>query len=297
MKFIIYAPSYDERIGGSIVLHELCQILANLGYEASIWPADKVNRNSESFFKWLEYLFKSILKYVFGYRFRAGESYSLRIARESEIFDSVVIYPEVISGNPLGANKVVRWFLHSPSYHTGQFIFGENELHFYFQEVFKKKFQNAEDGGQLFLINVFSNIFNKRNFGRRKGSCYILRKGRSRVDIKDFKDAIVIDDLPMEQISEIFNHVEFCISYDMHTFLSVYAVMCGCKSIVMPLDGVEKNEWQPVEALRYGLAYGMNDIANADATSDKLIESILKKEGENENSVINFANKCRKFFF
>ena len=38
-KFIIFAPSYSENVGGIICLHKLCSLLNQSGYEAYLHPS------------------------------------------------------------------------------------------------------------------------------------------------------------------------------------------------------------------------------------------------------------------
>ena len=40
-EFIIYAPGFNDRVGGIIALHLLCHQLNKLHYKAALWPRDK----------------------------------------------------------------------------------------------------------------------------------------------------------------------------------------------------------------------------------------------------------------
>ncbi len=46
--------------------------------------------------------------------------------------DSIVLYPEVVSGNPLKAAKVVRWTLNSPGLLGGDAHYADDEMVFVF---------------------------------------------------------------------------------------------------------------------------------------------------------------------
>ena len=67
------------------------------------------------------------------------------------------------------------------------------------------------------------------------------------------------------------------ISYDPQTFLSIMAALCGCISVVYPLDGLTKQEWIHTTAASkyvknkgldnlYGIAYGLEDVQYATDT-------------------------------
>ena len=42
--------------------------------------------------------------------------------------DDIVVYPEVVCGNPLGAKRVVRWLLNEPGVIGGDGVFEEQDL-------------------------------------------------------------------------------------------------------------------------------------------------------------------------
>ena len=39
-KYILYEYNYDDTIGGTIVMHKLCDLLNHYGYEAYMWQSE-----------------------------------------------------------------------------------------------------------------------------------------------------------------------------------------------------------------------------------------------------------------
>jgi hypothetical protein len=82
----------------------------------------------------------------------------------------------------------------------------------------------------------------------------------------------------------------------METMYSIYAVLCGCKSVVVPLEGLTKEDWQPQKEYRYGIAYGFDDLPEAESTKDLLLPYLKAEESKTNMSVELFVKKCRTFF-
>ena len=80
---------------------------------------------------------------------------------------------------------------------------------------------------------------------------------------------------------------------------SSYAAACGCLSIVVPEDGISKDEWRPNwnrGEFGYGIAYGFDDINYAKETQ-KLVMPMLKDKEKNANQTVrDFLTKCSSFF-
>ena len=77
---------------------------------------------------------------------------------------------------------------------------------------------------------------------------------------------------------------------------SRYAALCGYKSIIVPEKGISKTQWRPDESLRYGLAYGFDDLQYAEDTKDLLVKS-LEDEKDNEKQMVrNIISVCCKHF-
>lgn len=310
ITFLIYSPVFQERSGGTIAMHALCHHLNKNGYNSYIYFKPRVFKTIlELFLSFLPFLkvsgkyfldinyLKIKLQYALGFSFY----------RTLEIFDApkysgeidenfIVVYPEIVEGNPLNAKNVVRWLLHKPGYHTGKINYGENELYFYYQQFFNDKSLNPDEDNLLRLVLIRKDIFYNKGLPNRKGTCYAVRKSK-RTDFQhDVTGSILIDNLSLEQVAEVFNKCEYFYSYDTKTSYSRYAVLCGCKSIVVPEKGVTKEEWQPEEYLRYGIAYGIEDMEYAEKTKHLAIENMNRMEEENDLMVKNFVQKCRSFF-
>lgn len=217
-----------------------------------------------------------------------------------DVEESVLVYPETIAGNPLKAKNIVRWFLHRPGYHSGQIDYGKGELYFFYQIIFNDPSINPDPDNLLRILHVPVEIYNEdlhKPNRQRQGTCYILRKGKNRELVHELKDSLLIDGRPHTEVSQIFNEVETFISYDTATFYSHLAVLCGCKSVVIPLEGLSKEQWQPKKELRFGIAYGFEDLVEAEKTRHLLLPFLLKDAEDANESLSNFIMKCKKHFF
>jgi hypothetical protein len=124
----------------------------------------------------------------------------------------------------------------------------------------------------------------------------VLRKGKDRAPPPEQLDGPVIDDLSHEETARLFNECEYCISYDMHTTYSVYAAMCGCKSVIVPEPGVSKQEWQSDSDRVGGVAYGFDDLEAASKSPHAVREALLLRQTQNLENVSRFRNKVTAFF-
>jgi hypothetical protein len=291
--FVIFTPEYNDDVGGVIALHRLCDLLNGLGHRARLWPKKR------PLFDRLR-PFRSgtrLLRYALKQRpFRTFDGFDTPLATPRDLCDAIVVYPEVIAGNPLRARRVVRWFLHKPGFHSGRVDYGRDELYFFFQHSFNDSSINPNGSNLLQVYFIRDDIYQQRNFGGRSGYCHILRKGRGRPPAHDIENSILIDGLSHTEAADVFNRCEYCVSYDLYTMYSQFAALCGCTSVVVPEPGLSKAEWHPNPEEHHGLAYGFDDIDQARASLPLLLPTMKKKEREANRSVVDFVARCRAHF-
>lgn len=308
-KFIVVAPSYSQNNGGAIVLHKLCHIINSLGQEAYLLPiVENLELNKFNYQKILIRFFKKHLREPFR-RFKTIPGLNTpvikKLPKDIDSNDWVVVYPEIIFGNPVGAKNVVRWLLHNPGFdsNTGKesknYYYGKGELYFRIGPWFKEFYHPGSTTSNSFL-QVFHfplHLFNMEGAStNRSGTAYAIRKGKNKKIIHDLKDSILIDGLKHEEIAKIFKRVKTFISYDTVTTFSYFASLCGCDSVVIPDKDVSEIEWMPNAEDRYGLAYGLENISKARETANLLPERFKRFESSSESSVKNFLNEIEVFF-
>jgi hypothetical protein len=98
--FIVWAPPYTHRSSGIRALYRLCHHLNVGGYSAAMHGVGITPDN------WLTPFYNG------------------------KIDKSIVIYPEIVSGNPLKAKKVVRWVLNDPGLLGGDSFYNPDEIVF-----------------------------------------------------------------------------------------------------------------------------------------------------------------------
>jgi len=314
-KYIIWAPRFNENVGGVIALHKLCNDLNGLGEKAYLWPKNKPffrpNTPFISLLKIIKHLIGqkynsypaikdskfALFRYLSGKfvdKYKISEEFYTPLASYRDLHGSIVIYSEKVAGNPLGSKRVVRWLLHRPGFHTGEIDYGEDDLFFYYQSVFDDPKYNKNSENLLRTSWIRSDIYNQRNHSSRSKTCYTLRKSKDRDILHDLTDWVLIDGLSHEEIAKIFNECKYFVSYDLYTMYSVYAAMCGCISIVVPVDGLSKEAWIPEPERRYGIAYGEDEIEFAIRTRNLMLEQLDRQEAANLETVKLFVEKTKK---
>lgn len=314
LKFVIVTPRPTG--GGAIVLHRLCSLLVSHGCEARLFYIGPDYKKGQSeLLYWLRYmswlLFHDIKKLLLAKVFKSWtfiqndyfKGYSYNPVPEVKrkylpIIDdeTIVVYPEIVYGNPLRAKRVVRWLLYFYPYKGDTSAYGENDLFFAYREVFNDDELNPECR-LCKLQNFDDKLYKRSNYGDRKGSCYIIRKGWNRKDLPVHFDGPIIDDRPEQEIVNIFNKSKYCISYDTQTFYSSIASICGCISIVVPEVGKTRADYTGSDDAAYGVAYGdtIEEIDFAKKTCSKLIDEIDGFKKDNEKNVDFFLQECNRY--
>lgn len=279
-KFIVYTPDFDIKIGGIIVLHFLCHLInSQTKFRAFLWNINlKENKdilNSKTYSKF-------ITPWI--------------LSKDIDLNEDIIIYPEVIDGNPLNAKNVIRWLLHFPGFFTKRINFGENDLIFGISEQFSTLKYPIDKKNLLTIFYFLHDTYFQYNFAKREGSCHLIKKGKGKNFVHD-SNSICIDNLSHEEIAKLFNEKETFISYDAQSVYSTYAVLCGCISIVVPDKDISKDIWASNKDLVFGIFYGLNDEPNLKYNNkNKILEHLNRIEKNNIKSVKKFIKSSNIYF-
>ena len=290
-RFVIFAPSYDENSGGTIVLHKLAYLLDCLGESAYICPGKVGVRNDLNLWKRFTKKFKRI-------EFEKSPDFETKLIKESQITkNDIVVYPEVISGNPFKAKNVVRWLLHKPGFHTGEANFGSDDLIFAFDDYCIEDGYGIDPKNKLYVLSLNSSYALPHEKRERQGSCYMMRKGTGRSLVHSLEDSICVDGLSHAELAEIFQTTKYFYSYDELTLYSQYAALCGCISVVIPDKYKTRDEWVSTHPIsKYGIAYGMDDIDHAIKTQSGVKDYFDQLEITSLESVKFFVDASKNYF-
>ena len=306
MKFLITAGDFDALSGGGLALHLLCDLLNRSGTEAyicekvqamEVTPTTAWGGLGSVVRAWARWHFRQKRRrLVTAPDLRTPVLRDLSVVREAP--DWIVIYPEIIYGNPLVAKNVVRWFLHHPGYFRGQTGINRDELHVRYsdwQRLPQIEWCHAYPGN-LRPFKVPACYTPPAADAPRSGTAYCLRKGAGRPIVHDLRDSVLIDPLNHAQTAEVFRRVKTFISYDLYTAYSSLAVLCGADSVVVPDPSLTETQWYANEEDRWGLAYGFDRLEAARATAARQRARRQALEADSLRSVAAFAAHARAHF-
>lgn len=309
-KFVIVSPRSNG--GGPIVLHALCKCLMELGYNARMfYVKDFIYRDSQRKRYWKDYWLYLYAQFLgkwypdirdgfYGWNDNFDQMSVKGCRRKYLPFvdkNTIVIYPEVIYGNPLGAQKVVRWLLYHYKYYGDEKAYDKNDVFVTYREVFNDKRLNPLLR-KLNLLYFDLGLYKQTNFSERKGNCYIVRKGKKRKDLPSKFDGEVIDDLSEAEKVKKFNECKYCICYDTQTAYSALAAICGCIPVVLPEEGKTRSDYYKADDVPYGIAFGFeeSEIEYALVTRKELLKQCEQINNNSVKQTREFIALCNEIF-
>jgi hypothetical protein len=251
-RILVVAPPYSSDCGGIMVLHKLVSNLINLGYDAYLYPMLGTD--------W----------------FTVSKDNKYAVTTEVDQENDIVIYPEIIEGNPLNVKKVVRYVLNFARPELKQF--GENDFWIYYSERF---YDGKKDKNILHIVDPKLDFYIDLGRERRHDAfTYRKKEGDPNLTLIHPKHSVEIGhNVYDNELREIFSYIKRFYVYDTETFLSVIASLCGCEVVIVPYNGLTKQDIidkQPV--FKYGIAYGLDDLEYANKTRNLLRDELRNIE-------------------
>jgi hypothetical protein len=280
LTWIVACPFNDPYSGGQVVLHKL---------------ADYLERYGEDVYILSECMFNSKVKHI---KSTVGSWPDFNINLEKPLNidwgKTIVIYPEIISNNPLNAEHITRWMLYHNKENRHE-TYNLTDHIFYYQPEYAFQPCYSIETGILTILHFPLDKFYDMKL-ERKGSCYVIHK-KSCYDYHSIPlDSIYLGEYRnlggFEYLNEVFNKCEYFISFDDTTALSVFASLAGCKSIILEGPRFKNPEEfrKNREIDKYGVAYGWEDLKHALSTQHLLRSHLEDKINENDFYVKNFIN-------
>ena len=230
----IVAPAYTERSAGAKALHMLCHHLNGKGQKAFIVPMGV----------------PVVSPFLDTPLAKAGDA------------NAIVVYPEIIEGNPLGAKDPVRWLLYYAGRYRGNKTFPKTD------RVWGYTTRIARDYGTqnvMFLPTVNDLEFTPLEGAQRSGSCFYAHKYREFYGQTPAPRGVEITNpgQSRDEIIRLLQTSEVFYAYE-DTALIIEAVLCGCPVVCVP--SASFTECCGLDDFSAGIAWGVAELPKAKKT-------------------------------
>jgi hypothetical protein len=235
----------------------------------------------------------------------ANAPFNLKILKEynSEYLEQfIVVYPEVISTNPLKSKKIVRYFGSKNGILNGIDAPVEND----FKLAHSRAIDSSADHILFFpYINPIFNDLDTDPLESRSLNCYYIGKGYLYGSTPAVPDAFEITrHFPQRKsdLAYLLKRTKFFFTYDVWTNLNVEAVMCGAIPVFLanqPYSDTEIDTCETGELPR--VKFGQTDFSSGlfDEFRSKrlqLINTYIELNNAWDSSVIELIDKLKAHF-
>ena len=195
MRYLIWAYDYSHASAGPKALHRLCHELNEAGQEAYIGN---------------------------GYATNPEWNTPHGIMRPG----TVAIYPEIVTGNPWSASRVVRWVLNVPGKLGGDKVYDPSEI------VFSWDMRFLDGVPLLHLPAIEADIYTDRH-EPRSGALYYVGKGITSQEV-DARPVTLAMREDRYALADALNRAALLYSFDDCTAMVDIALLCGCPVEIIP---------------------------------------------------------------
>lgn len=182
--------------------------------------------------------------------------------------DFVAIYPEIVNGNPMEAENVVRWLLNEPGVMSNGLepsptTFPPEDKLYVFSELFNTV--GADEEHKMFLPILNTSLFSNLRRRERPHKCVFVGKGINRALHPE--NCVEIDrNLAQDQVqlADFLNSCEVMYAYDPVSAMYEIARLCGCR-VVLFNDKYSKEEFEKYEPGMNGISWGKDEGIQVDS--------------------------------
>lgn len=289
--YIIVTPQYSSMSAGIRALHMLCHSLNMLGQHAYIYTYRQFTVDPRfSSPNCPDLCTPLITQNIISYFEQQGRH-------------PIVVYPESISGNPLGAKHIIRYILNYPNLLGGDQDYDAHEMVYAYSRTLAE-YAGIKMDRVLFLPASDPKLFTPPPANTpRHGSCFYAAKYR------DFHKGTLLpitansteitryqpDSPTKQQIAELFRKSEIFYTYE-DTALAIEAALCGCPTVFIPNEHLRKSLGLADLGMD-GFAWGTDpdEIARAKATVHKFRDNYEAVMERYWLQLQNFITQTQKY--
>ena len=223
-NFIVAAPAYVHTSAGIRVLHRLCHLLNEAGFDAAIHvflnPGNGALVNAE---------------------------WNTPVTTAPPGDDTVVVYPEIVSGNPLGAQRVVRYALNYPGVFGGDTEYSRDDMVFVYYPPLLARVSAAAgvpvgENRVLTIPEIDPTHIYPDPSVAKDVDCVFVYKGRHvrdqyRLPNEDQLVSIEANTPSMRHLGDLLRRTRRLYCYDHMSTLVPEAIICGCEVLLVEPDG------------------------------------------------------------
>lgn len=220
-KFLIVTPAYTSKSAGIVVMHTLCHDLNALGYPTAIVLSDikdvTYSNNPKYFGPNLDY-------------------YAINSEAEFQQFidEGIVIYPEIVKGNPLKAKKVVRYVLNTEGFVAKNSMNeSSNDFIISYSKVYRK------DPHAILTKLPYNPLFNAENTlpaSERALDLTYVGKGDTYGKCFTVPGTLEITRIypkTKQELALLFRNTRYFFTWDYRSAVFTEAILCGAIPVFM----------------------------------------------------------------
>lgn len=243
-KYIIFATT-NGKSAGQRVLYQLRAALAQYGFDAKI----------------------------FCYGKRVGDdAIFVNSLKDYDKNEDIIVYTEIIDGNPLGFKNVVRYILQDPKFWGMSDAFDKREMLFAFDDICYKNVP------YLRFDTIDRNLFYNAHTPKDVNCYFVYKRGKFREvpEIEGWTEINMHWPESREELAKLLQRTEYLYSYDDRSSILPEAELCGAKVKIITDDDIidyTRGDEFNTDKLEQQLRFFINETQNMKTSQN------INKEG------------------